>query len=69
MRKFIMNEGTYRELTGTLITMQLVPVIKMVREDLEYHLEQYNEMHVIYIDEHDEVRRQEIYESDSIKLL
>jgi len=69
MRKFIINEGKYNELTGTLITMQLTPVIKMIREDLEYYLEQYNELHVIYIDESGEIWTKKINESDNIKLL
>ena len=69
MRKFILAEGTRKELTGTLINVQLVPVIKMVRNDLEYYVEQYNDLYIIYIDEFDEIKTQLIDEADSIKLL
>lgn len=69
MRKFVIAEGTNREITGILISMQLVPVIKMVRNDLEYHLEQENDLYVIYIDECGEIVTKAIYEYDKIKLL
>lgn len=69
MKKFILEEGTHRELTGFLISIQLVPRMRMVRNDLEYSIEQDNELHIIYVDNYNEVQSKEIYESDSIKFL
>lgn len=33
-----------------IINIQIIPKIKMVRNDLEYSLEQENKFHVIYLD-------------------
>jgi hypothetical protein len=68
MKKFKLI-GSWKEITGLYLGVQLVPKITMERHDLEYKLTQENVLHLIYADAEGTIWEEEISYSDKIEFL
>lgn len=69
MKKFILRGTGGRWITGNYIGIQIVPTIKMVRNDLEYSIEEDTQMFIIYTDDIGCIWNEKIDNGDQIEFL